>query len=82
MPVLRDMVQRLERWGALPQADWIVQWSDLTEPTGADKLAGAKTMAEINGLSVGLGDTPFSAQEIREQAGFEAEQADDTPEGE
>jgi hypothetical protein len=82
MPVLRDMVQRLENWGALPQADWVVQWSDLTEPTGADKLAGAKTMAEINAASVGLGDTPFSAQEIREQAGFEAEQADNTPEGE
>lgn len=77
MPVLRDMVQRFERWGVLPQADWSVQWSDLTEPTGADKLAGAKTMAEINASSLGLGDTPFSASEIREQAGFEAELADD-----
>lgn len=80
MPVLRDMVQRFERWGVLPSADWVVQWSDLTEPTGADKLAGAKTMAEINASSLGLGDTPFSAGEIREQAGFEAEKADDASE--
>ena len=82
MPVLRDMVQRFERWGALPKADWVVQWSDLTEPTGADKLAGAKIMSEINAASMGLGDTPFSAQEIREQAGFEAEAEDKTQEGE
>lgn len=81
MPVLRDMVQRFERWGVLPASGWVVQWSDLTEPTGADKLAGAKTMAEINAASLGLGDTPFSAQEIREQAGFEAELADDASEG-
>lgn len=80
MPVLRDMVQRLQIWGALPVSDWVVQWSDLTEPTGADKLAGAKTMAEINAASVGLGDTPFSAAEIREQAGFEAETPDDASE--
>lgn len=85
MPVLRDMVRRLEKWGALPAADWVVQWSDLTEPTGADKLAGAKVMAEINAASVGLGDTPFSAAEIREQAGFEAEDdfaSDESDDGE
>lgn len=79
LPVLRDMLQRFERWGILPAGDWTITWSDLTEPTGADKLAGAKTMAEINAASLGLGDTPFSAQEIREQAGFEAEAADNTP---
>lgn len=79
MPVLRDMLTRFERWGVLPAGDWSVQWSDLTEPTGADKLAGAKTMAEINAASVGLGDTPFSAAEIREQAGFDAETPDTVP---
>lgn len=79
IPVLRDMLQRLERWGALPKGDWQVQWSDLTEPAGADKLAGAKVMAEINAASLGLGQTPFSAGEIREQAGWDAEAPDDMP---
>ena len=79
LPVLRDMARRFEVWGVLPPGDWRVQWSDLTEPTGADKLAGAKIMAEINAASLGLGETPFSRAEIREQAGWDAEAPDDTP---
>lgn len=81
IPVLRDMINRLERWGVLDKKDWDINWSDLTEPTGEDKLSGAKTMAEINASSLGLGDTPFSAKEIREQAGFEAEKEDEEGEG-
>lgn len=79
IPVLRDMLYRFKLWGVLPAGDWSLSWSDLTEATGADKMAGAKIMAEINAASLGLGDTPFSASEIREQAGFEAEMPDDMP---
>ncbi|WP_427097206.1 anti-CBASS protein Acb1 family protein [Klebsiella pneumoniae] len=58
-----------------------VIWDDLNEQTGTEKLANAKTMAEINQTSQGSGENPaFSREEIRTAAGYE--NTDEFPLGE
>lgn len=58
-----------------------VIWDDLKEQTGTEKLANAKTMAEINQTSQGSGENPaFSREEIRTAAGYE--NVDEFPLGE
>ncbi len=58
-----------------------VIWDDLNEQTGTEKLANAKTMAEINQTFQGSGENPaFSREEIRTAAGYE--NGDDFPLGE
>ena len=58
-----------------------VIWDDLNEQSGAEKLANAKTMGEINQTMQGSGDNPaFSREEIRTAAGYDNE--DEEPLGE
>lgn len=58
-----------------------VIWDDLNEQTGTEKLANAKTMAEINQTFQGSGENPaFSRKEIRTAAGYE--NVDEFPLGE
>ncbi|MDL4447704.1 anti-CBASS protein Acb1 family protein [Klebsiella michiganensis] len=58
-----------------------VMWDDLNEQTGTEKLANAKTMAEINQTFQGSGENPaFSREEIRTAAGYE--NVDEFPLGE
>lgn len=58
-----------------------VIWDDLNEQTGTEKLANAKTMAEINQTFQGSGEKPaFSREEIRTAAGYE--NVDEFPLGE
>ena len=58
-----------------------VIWDDLNEKTGTEKLANAKTMAEINQTFQGSGENPaFSREEIRTAAGYE--NVDEFPLGE
>ncbi|ENZ8654784.1 DUF1073 domain-containing protein [Klebsiella aerogenes] len=58
-----------------------VIWDDLNEQTGTEKLANAKTMAEINQTFQGSGENPaFSREEIRTAAGYE--NVDEFPLGE
>lgn len=58
-----------------------VIWDDLNEQTGTEKLANAKTMAEINQTAQGSGENPaFSREEIRTAAGYE--NGDEFPLGE
>ncbi|KMK17789.1 hypothetical protein ABW09_12140 [Pluralibacter gergoviae] len=58
-----------------------VIWDDLNEQSGAEKLANAKTMGEINQTMQGSGDNPaFSREEIRTAAGYEND--DEEPLGE
>lgn len=70
-PVIAEMIQRLKRVGILPERDWFVGWQDLTEATGTEKMARAKEMSAINAQSVPGDELPFSANEIREAAGFD-----------
>ena len=58
-----------------------VIWDDLNEQTGTEKLANAKTMAEINQTFQGSGENPaFSREENRTAAGYE--NVDEFPLGE
>lgn len=66
IPVLQNFIDRLVAWGALPEADWVVGWDDLTEATAAEKIERALKMAEINAK----GEMAFIPDEIREAAGF------------
>lgn len=59
--------------------EFTVMWGDLNEPTRADKLAAAKTMSEINAVSLATGVPVFESNEIREAAGFEPENIDPLP---
>lgn len=82
-PLIKAMLNRLEACGALPpEVDWFIEWPDLTEGTSEEKLASADKLADINSKMVGTGErVPFSANEVREAAGYEAEEEDDFDEG-
>ncbi|MNJ10713.1 hypothetical protein D3C77_48750 [compost metagenome] len=55
-----------------PGGEFTTMWDDLTESTFAEKLAFAKTMAEVNSLNAGNGDGPvYASGELREVSGFE-----------
>ncbi len=68
LPVLRDFVERLVRWGVLDARPWVIGWDSLLEDSPDDKLGRAKTMADINAASGG--EPAFLPDEIREAAGF------------
>jgi len=69
---IEDLCDKLVLLGildAVPQKTVI--WDDLNASSGAEKLASAKLMAEINSASAGTGEQPFTGEEIRVTAGYE-----------
>lgn len=69
---IEDLCDKLVLLGildAVPQKTVI--WDDLNASSGAEKLASAKIMAEINSASAGTGEQPFTGEEIRVAAGYE-----------
>jgi len=48
VPLIREFVNRLERFGILPEKDWHVEWPSLLDPTPDQQMQRAKDMAEIN----------------------------------
>lgn len=73
-PLLKAVLNRFEKCGALPERDYYLEWSDLTEGTISERLENAGKMAVINRDSSGTGvEAPFSADEIREAAGYQTE---------
>lgn len=79
LPLLDNVVERLTGWGLLPPKDWTVGWSDLTEDSASEKMLRAKDLSTINAQTKEGDQLPFSAEEIREAAGYKAE---DLPEPE
>ncbi len=69
LPILREAVNRLERFGILPERDWSLNWGDLTEASPGEKLERAVKMASINAQS--RDGLVFTEDEIREAADFE-----------
>lgn len=69
-PLLREWAERMERFGIFPKHDWVVEWDDLTESTGAEKMDRALRMAEVNAKAAPGDDRPFWPDEIREAAGL------------
>lgn len=75
---IRYIVRHLQRVRVLDAMPvFSVMWDDLSEATGADKLANAKIMAEINTAAMATGQPVFTEAEIRVAAGHEPEPADD-----
>jgi hypothetical protein len=69
---LHDLFRHLMRIRVVSSvAEYSVMWDDLTEAVQVDKLGSAKLMSEINSASLALGETVFTAEEIREVAGYD-----------
>lgn len=74
-PDIETFVTHLIRYKLLGTVgEFTVVWDDLTESSQAEKLEHAAKMAEINGKFAGSGEAPpFTAAEIRDTAGFDAQ---------
>lgn len=69
---IEDLCDKLVELGILDAVGQkTVIWDDLNASTDAEKLAAAKTMAEINSASIATGEQPFTSEEIRVAAGYE-----------
>ncbi|MBZ3690998.1 anti-CBASS protein Acb1 family protein [Phyllobacterium calauticae] len=65
MPNTMAFVQRLERVGILPEKDWYLDWTDLTESSPGEKIDRANKMADTNQKMSGSGELIFTPEEIR-----------------
>ena len=75
--MIRDIVDWLQGWGILQSAEYEVEWADLLELSDEERLANALQMAESNARQFDNGgEMVFTAEEIRDQGGFDAEDAD------
>lgn len=76
-PAIRVLIQRLESVNILPERDWFLHWTDLTESSMAEKVERADKMAGIN-QKMGM-EPPFLPEEIRAVVDMEPlpEPADD-----
>jgi hypothetical protein len=72
-PTIKEMLNRLERFGMIPDRDWVINWSDLTEASMAEKIDRAVKMANVNSSVAGPmgGEIVFTPDEIREVVGME-----------
>lgn len=66
VPSIMTLVKRLVEFGILPEADWRLQWEDLTEADMSDKIDRAGSMADINAK---MGYEVYDADEIRDVTG-------------
>lgn len=71
VPNIMAVIDRLERFGVLPERDWALDWADLTEASTAEKIERADKMASINQKAGTRGELAFTADEIRGVAGYE-----------
>jgi len=80
--MIRDVIDWCILNKVLPSSEYEVEWDDLLELGVSERLGNSKLMSEINEREFKSGnDTPFSSEEIRDQAGFEPEDMEE-PEGE
>ena len=77
-PAVTSLIQRLEAFGILPERDWQLEWTDLTESTMAEKMDRAVKMSDINAKSAL--EPVFTNDEIR--AAVDCEPLDATDYGE
>jgi hypothetical protein len=74
-PMIEDCINWLVRYGILPPApagEFVVEWSDLTAPTAADRIDFAVKMATINNTNMLAGNGPvYSEDEMRKESDFE-----------
>lgn len=71
IPNIMALVNRLERFGILPERDWHLDWSDLTEASMGEKIDRADKMADVNQKMKDSGEFVFTPEEIRASVGYE-----------
>jgi hypothetical protein len=64
IPRIRAFIARLERFGILPQKDWHLAWTDLTESSVGEKIDRAVKMADVN-VKQPAGEIVFTGDDIR-----------------
>lgn len=70
VPNIMALVRRLERFGMIPERDWSLQWTPLTEAKPAEKIERAVKMVTANKTSVeATQERVFTNAEIRAAAG-------------
>lgn len=70
VPNILAMIKRLERFGMIPDRDWTLAWTPLTEAKPGEKMARAKQMTDANKASVeATGERVFTIAEVRAAAG-------------
>ena len=70
-PNIMELVNRLERFRILPERDWYLDWSDLTEASMSEKIDRVTKMADTNQKMQGTGELVFTGDEMREVLGKE-----------
>lgn len=65
VPNTMALVNRLERVGILPEKDWHLDWTDLTETSIGEKIDRADKMAGVNQKMKDTGEFVFTPEEIR-----------------
>lgn len=68
---IMSLVNRLERFGMLPEKDWFIDWTDLTESSMGEKIDRTVKMAEVNAKMQSSGEWVFMPEEIRAVADYE-----------
>lgn len=71
IPNIMAVVDRLVDFGMLPEADWSLSWTDLTESSPSEKADLAGKLSEINSKESTLSGVAFTTEEIRAAAGYE-----------
>jgi hypothetical protein len=71
VPNIMALVDRLVQVKILPEKDWFLDWTDLTEASMAEKIDRAGKMADTNQKMKDSGEFIFTPEEIRAVVGFE-----------
>lgn len=71
IPNIRELLNKLEGASILPERDWHVNWTDLTESSASEKIERGGKMAEINAKQAIVDGPVYTAEEIREATGYE-----------
>jgi hypothetical protein len=73
IPTLESAIERFQRYRLVNEANWMVEWSDLTEDSADKRIERSDRMAGINEKHVRSGgiDPVFTENELREAAGYE-----------
>ncbi len=76
VPSIRGLLQKLGQFGMVAPG-WSIEWESLLGDSPKDRLARAGIMADINTKQTAVDDQPvFSGEEIRVEAGYDAEVPD------
>lgn len=71
LPNIMVLVRRLVQFGILPEKDWFLDWTDLTEASMAEKIERTVKMADVNQKMKDSGEFVFTPEEIRAAANYE-----------